>query len=133
MGALLRLCWQRVRQRINEAVRTAGFDDVPEAHLVFFQYPPPDAVRPSDVARRLGMSRQATNYLIVQFEELGYLERRPSSESGRRLIYLTERGWRVVATIHAALRDLQEEWAVEVGRQRFSDFMDVLKGLSIEA
>jgi DNA-binding MarR family transcriptional regulator len=130
VGALLRLSWQRVRDRMHEAVREAGFADLQEPHFAVFSYPLPDGVRPSDLARQIRMSRQATNYLIRQMEELGYLERRAGPESDRRLVYLTDRGWKVADVIYASLRQLQEQWAAEVGRERFRDFMGVLTVLS---
>jgi DNA-binding MarR family transcriptional regulator len=132
VGALLRQCWRRVRDRIQGAVRAAGFDDLQEAHLAVFTYPLPDGVRPADLARRMGMTPQATNYLIAQVEALGYLERRAPKGSDRRLIYLTERGWQVGETIFACLCELQAEWADEVGQTQFADFMDVLRRLAGE-
>lgn len=130
VGALLRLCWQRVRARINDAIRAAGFDDLQEIHMLVFSYPPPDGVRPSDLARRLNMSRQATNHVIAQMETLGYLERRAAEGGERRLVYLTARGWSVGDAIFACLRDLQAEWAREIGPDRFADFMAVLRTLA---
>lgn len=129
VGALLRLCWQRARDHMHEAVRNAGFTDIQEAHFAAFSYPLPEGVRPSDFARQIRMSRQAANYLIGQMEELGYLERRAGPENGRRLIYLTKRGWDVVETIYGALHELQKQWASEVGQERFRDFMAVLRTL----
>src|SRR5690242_10994326 len=79
VGALLRLSWQRVRARINAAVRAAGFDDLQDTHMLVFSYPPADGVRPSELARRLGMSRQAANHVIGQMEAMGYLKRRAAS------------------------------------------------------
>lgn len=132
VGALLRMCWEKARHRLKEAIRADGFDDIEEAHLPLFRYPPPDGVKPSVLARQCGMSRQATNYLIAQLEGLGYLERRAKSEGSRRLVYLTKRGRRIVETIHASMRALEEEWAVHLGRKRFGAFMDVLRILAAE-
>jgi DNA-binding MarR family transcriptional regulator len=115
---------------MHEAVRAAGFIDLQEAHFAVFSYPLPNAVRPSDLARQLCMSRQATNYLLGQLEQLGYLERRAMPGSDRRLVYLTKRGWSVAETIYMALRQLQEQWADEVEHGRFDDFMEVLRFLS---
>lgn len=42
------------------------------------------------------------------------------------------RGWRVVDTIYASPRQLPEQWADKVGRDRFGDFMEVLRVLSAE-
>jgi len=130
VGALLRLCWQRVRSHLLEAIRANGFSDIQESHFAVFSYPLPNGMRPSDLARQIRMSRQATNYLVGQLEELGYVERRAEVGSDRRVIYLTERGWHVADTIYEALQQVQERWAQAVGAERFGHFMDVLRTLS---
>jgi DNA-binding MarR family transcriptional regulator len=132
VGALLRLSWQRVRARIDGAVRAAGFDDLQETHMLVFSYPPPDGVRPSELARRLGMSRQAANHLIGQMEAMGYLKRRAAPGGQRRLVYLTARAWRVADVIFASLRDIEAEWAREVGKERFAEFLSVLRTLALK-
>ena len=130
VGALLRLCWQRARAHMHEAIRANGFTDLQEAHFAVFSYPLPEGVRPSDLARQLRMSRQATNYLVGQLEALGYLERHTDSKSRRRLVCLTERGSQVAEVIYASLRELQTQWAQEVGQDRFDAFLDVLRLLA---
>ena len=127
----MRLCWLRVRERIREALVSDGFDDLQDSHLLVFSYPLPDGVRPSDLARQIGMSRQATNHIILQMEALGYIERRALSPGERRLIFLADRGRRAAGTIFACLRHLECEWADQVGGQRFSEFMDVLRELAV--
>ena len=131
IGALLRLGRQRVRARLNAAIVTAGFDDLHETHFPFFSYPAPDAIRPADIARRLDMSRQATNHLLGQLETLGYIERRAPEGTDRRLVYLSPRGWRVCETIFACLRDIHAELARDIGQQRFADFMAVLRQIAL--
>lgn len=111
-------------------MRHNGFADLQDAHLAVFSYPLPDGVRPSDLARQLHISRQATNYLVGQLEALGYLERRAGPGNDRRRVYLTGRGQSVADVIYASLGDLQMQWAREVGDDRFMVFMDVLKLLS---
>jgi DNA-binding MarR family transcriptional regulator len=132
-GALLRIVWQHVRDRMLQAIHDAGFNDFQEAHFAVFSYPLPDGVRPSELARQKRMSRQAVNYLISQLEELGYVERRAPDGSERRLIYLSPRGQQVAATIFACLRQLHGEWAEEVGQKRFDAFLDVLRQLAAKA
>jgi len=132
VGALLRLTLQRVQVRMHQAIRDAGFTDLQDAHLAVFTYPLPHGVRPSELARNIRMSRQATNYLIVQLETMGYLKRDAPQGSDRRLVYLSERGLDVGETIYACLRQIQAEWSKEVGRDQFNGFMDVLGQLSTE-
>jgi DNA-binding MarR family transcriptional regulator len=127
VGALLRQCLEHVRARMEADLRSSGFTDLQPVHLSVFSFPPPDGVRPSDLARRIRMSRQATNHIIGQLEELGYLERRAAKKGERRLIYLTARSRGMVKVAHATLLKIQAEWAAEIGADRFDDFMKVLR------
>jgi DNA-binding MarR family transcriptional regulator len=132
-GALMRITWQHVRHQMLRSIHDAGFTDFQEAHLAVFSYPLPDGARPSELARQKKMSRQAINYLIVQLEGLGYVERRVSEDADRRLIYLTAQGRQIADAIFACLRGLHEEWAREIGQERFDVFLDVLKQLAAKS
>jgi DNA-binding MarR family transcriptional regulator len=127
VGALLRQCLEHVRARIEADLNSAGFTDLQPAHLAVFSFPPPDGVRPSDLGRRIRMSRQATNHVIGQLEALGYLERRAPRKGERRLIYLTPRSWGMVKVVHATLLQIQAEWAADIGADRFDGFMTALR------
>ncbi|GGE12104.1 hypothetical protein GCM10011390_34080 [Aureimonas endophytica] len=132
-GALMRITWQHVRAELLEAIHAAGFPEFQDAHFAVFSYPLPDGVRPSELARRKNISRQAVNYLLGQLESLGYVERRAEGDADRRLVHLTPRGWAIADAIHARLTYLQTEWSREVGPDRFAVFLDVLKELSGKA
>ena len=131
LGALLRLAWQQVRRQMADDIAAGGFDDLQDAHLSVFQYPGPDGLRPVDLARQIRMSRQATNYLIAQLEEFGYLERR-SKNGDRRRVYLTRRGRRLMASIAGSVRQFEDRAARQAGRDRFRTFIDVLRTMAGE-
>jgi DNA-binding MarR family transcriptional regulator len=132
VGALLRLCLEHVRGRMEADLKSAGFADLQPAHFAVFTFPPPppEGLRPSDLARRIRMSRQATNHIIGQLEALGYIERRSERKGERRRIYPTPRAWEMVKVIHSTLIQVQAEWAAEVGPDRFLDFMATLRRLA---
>lgn len=111
-------------------LRAAGFADLQEAHLSVFQYPGPDGMRPSDLARQLRVSRQATNHLISQLEALGYLERRSEPGEDRRRVRLTTRGRELMAAIKASVRRFEARCERAEGRTRFRTFLDVLRDIS---
>ena len=127
VGALLRLASQRVRREMLAGIRARGFEDLQDAHLYVFQYPGPDASRPSDLARQLHMSRQAVNHLIAQLEHLGYLERRAGDGEDRRRVYLTARGHTLVIAIRASVRAIERRYERAIGAERFGMFLDVLR------
>ncbi|MDI9849220.1 hypothetical protein QM467_14270 [Rhodoblastus sp. 17X3] len=77
------------------------------------------------------MSRQATNHVIAQMEDLGYLERR-GEDGERRLVHFTTRAWGAVEAIYAASREVQAEWAKEIGQDRFRDLIATLRLIAAE-
>ena len=128
VGALLRLPWQAVRNRLLRAFSEAGFGDVGPSHFAVVQYPPPDGVRPIEIAAKGQMSKQAANYLISQLEDRGYLERRTVPGKGR-LVFLTAKGREVVEVAHATMRRIECEWQQALGRERYRAFRQVLTEL----
>ena len=129
VAALLRMAYQQARERQLEARAKRGFSDLNQALLSVLVYPPPDGERPSDLAERTNMTKQAMNYLLNQLEQLGYVERR-ANQRGRRLVYLTKKGWAVFETQWNAMQKLEDEWAKKIGKKRFADFLGVLQELS---
>ena len=130
IGALLRLAHQEARSRMLQALTERGLRDINQAHFGLFQYPPIDGKRPIDLAKRLGMSKQAVNHLLGQLEKLGYLERRREPREGHTSVYLTERGWLVVESNVATMRQLEADWQRRLGKQRFADLKAALQELT---
>ena len=128
-GALLRMTYQSIRERQFAAVIAKGFEDLNQPLLNVFLYPPPDRVRPSELAERANMTKQAMNYLLGQLEARGYIERRAQRGSSRRLVFLTDRGWQVREAILAEVTEVEAEWRSVLGQQRFEDFMNTLRQL----
>jgi DNA-binding MarR family transcriptional regulator len=129
VGALLRLAYQIARRHQLEALQEHGFGDLNQALLNAMVYPHPDGVRPSELAVRINMTKQATNYLLGQLEVLGYVERRMDKATGRRLVYLTKRGWQSIDVHRAAVRALEAQWADQIGARRFEEFKEALAKL----
>jgi DNA-binding MarR family transcriptional regulator len=103
--------------------------DLNQALLNVLVHPPPDGVRPADLAEQRYMTKQAMNYLLGQLETLGYIERRAQKGRGRRLVFLTRRGWRVFESQWATAHQLEAEWAAVGGQKRFDEFMRTLREL----
>lgn len=129
IGALLRMPWEQVQRRMLERLRERGFDDLDAPHLNVLLYPGPQGARPSELAARRGISKQAANYLLGELERLGYVERRPDPDDRRsKRIALTRRGERAGHTIRDAVREIEHEWEARLGRKQFAQ----LRGLLLE-
>ena len=131
IGALLRMPWETVRRRMLERLRDDGFDDLDAAHLTVLLYPGPQGSRPSELAARLGVSKQAVNYHLGELERLGYLERRADPDDLRsKRISLTSRGIEAIAVIREAVREVEADWAEQFGAERFGELRELLVELN---
>lgn len=130
IGALLRTPWEAVQRHMLERLHERGFADFDAAYLGVFQYPGPQGTRPSDLAARLRISKQALNHLLSQLEKLGYLDRRPDPDDLRsKRIILTARGNRVVRVIREAVAEIESSWARQLGSRRFAELRRLLLDL----
>jgi DNA-binding MarR family transcriptional regulator len=134
IGALLRRPFETVRERMLAGLHERGFNDLVAAHLDVLQYPGPESQRPSDLAKRARMSKQALNYLLGQMEQLGYLERRNDAEDQRsKRIHLTRRGQAALRAIREIVLEVEADWERELGAQRFAQLRDLLERLDASA
>jgi DNA-binding MarR family transcriptional regulator len=134
IGALLRLAWQAVRDRIYEGVLAAGYTDLSRAHVLLFRWPTIDGLRPSELAARNQLSRQSINDLLSDLEKRGYLERTLDPTDGRaRIVRLTERGWDLTQVISDMSFASERDWAEVIGESRFDEFRSTLSELVAHA
>jgi DNA-binding MarR family transcriptional regulator len=129
IGALLRMPWEQVQRRMLARLHEHGFDDLDAPHLNLLLYPGPQGARPSELAAKRGMSKQAVNYLLGELERLGYLQRRADPADGRsKRVVLTRCGERAANTIRDAVHEIEQEWEKQLGQRRFAQ----LRGLLLE-
>src|SRR5215471_18956414 len=130
IGALLRFPWEAVQENMLERLHAAGFADFDASYLIVVQYPGPQGERPSDLAARLRMSRQALNHLLGQLEHLGYLTRQPDPDDKRsKRIALTPRGTKAAHTIRQAVAEIENTWTQQLGPKRFTQLRTLLRDL----
>lgn len=127
IGALLRLPAQAIHRRIIEGLNGAGFRDLRLPHMGVLQYPGPDGYRPSELAERAGMSKQAMNQLLQSLERLGYVRRKDADGDGRaRIVRFTKRGHAAWAKVYEILREIEDEWRSTLGHRDFDRLKELL-------
>jgi DNA-binding MarR family transcriptional regulator len=132
-GECPRVGFRLVVEPVDYAARDVEDVPLPDlgSHLNVLQYPGPDGVRPSELAARLRVSKQALNYLLGQLERLGYLERVADEQDQRsRRVSLTRRGHEALRTIRDAVAEVEAEWAELLGARRFAQLRALLVELS---
>jgi DNA-binding MarR family transcriptional regulator len=131
IGALLRVPWEAVQEHMLARLHAEGFADFDASYLTVFRYPSPHGERPSELAARRRVSKQALNHLLGQLEQRGYLTRDADPEDGRsKRISLTPRGAKAVTIIRQAVTEVEDQWAKQLGARRFDQLRTLLQELN---
>jgi DNA-binding MarR family transcriptional regulator len=131
IGAMLRVVWQWVRDQMYAGVVAAGYDDLSAAHVGLWRHPGLEELRPSQVADRVGITKQSVNDLLGHLEQQGYILRVPDLVDGRaRVIRLTPKGRRLQQTIYAEAGAAQLRIEEILGSRRFTQLHHSLELLS---
>lgn len=132
IGALLRIPFQATVRHISERLQAAGYTDLRPAHLVVFQQldPEPAGLRLTELAERAQITKQSMGYLVDYLAARHYVERVADPTDGRAsLVRMTARGRRMAGVASAALRQLEAEWAGELGEARMDELRRTLREL----
>jgi len=117
------------RGRIRAGLQARGHALLPSqsAVLVHLRI---EGSRPSALAERAGMSKQAMGKLIDELEAVGYVEKARDPTDGRaRIIRFTDRGLAMLADSAQIIEDIWRDYASLVGENRLSALRDELTGL----
>lgn len=103
--------------RVASGMHAAGHDRLRAAHgFVFRQLRERGEMTVIDIARYLGITKQAALELVDDLARWGYVARRRNPRDGRsRLIGLTELGRTVEATVDGVFGELETQWQHEIG------------------
>lgn len=120
-----------VRSEIVDGVHALGFDDITASHIYVFQTPGPDGARPTELARRALVTKQAMNHLLATLEAGGYLDRVDGDGDGRaRVLRLTPLGHELMSAIQEVSAEIEHRWAEHLGRAEIGRLTDSLVQLA---
>lgn len=127
LGAQLRQAAEAVHHAVRTRLTAAGYDDLRPAHFALLQFPGPHNTRPTDLAARVGLRKQALNPLINDMQNMGYLRRTSTRDDGRtRLLQLTPRGMALMRIMRETLDDIDQEMTTRLGVAAYRSFQDAL-------
>ena len=116
---LARLMGMAFRQLIDDLhirLKAQGWHDVrPSYGFVLLAIRDQDTTT-TELARLLGVTKQATSKLLDAMEHGRYVERRSGIGDGRsKAVALAERGHELLAAVEAIYAELESEWADVIG------------------
>jgi DNA-binding MarR family transcriptional regulator len=93
LGILLALAYQEFVRELRETHERMGYDDLGRSDGVVFRALAGRPMTTSDLAVRLGVTKQGAAQIVEDMQRRGYLERRPDPTDGRaRLLSLSAKG-----------------------------------------
>jgi len=127
-GVLLFIPYRHMENRILQAIRDAGFDDVTLAQARVFQRIAPGGSRLTDLAEQAQMTKQSAAGLVDELERTRYVQRVPDPNDRRaRLIQIDKRGRKAARAAKAAHDEIQAEWRTHLGARRFAQLRESLE------
>lgn len=108
----------------------AGSELRPSHHRVI-GHVPPEGITVTELAERVGMTKQGIGQFVQQLTDSGHLRMLPDpQDKRRRIIRRTRKGQASVRRLATALAALEAEWAERVGAARYRQFRSVLDQLA---
>jgi DNA-binding MarR family transcriptional regulator len=130
IGALLRIPREATVRRVLDGLAAAGYADVRPAHFTVFQHMPPGGIRLTALADAALLTKQSMAYLVDDLEALGYLERVPDPADRRaKVLRLTPRGRAVEDAVRATIRQIEADWASQLGEAEYRELTRLLRAL----
>jgi DNA-binding MarR family transcriptional regulator len=130
LALLLLAGFRTFADRGSAALAERGFEDVRPVHDFALRAIIAGADTPSELARRLSVSRQAAAKTIAALEARQYVERGPDPRDGRRLrLQVTDRGREMLRTGEAVFDDLRAQWEQQTGTAQVAALEEALKAL----
>jgi DNA-binding MarR family transcriptional regulator len=125
LARLFAMAFRSLIDELHAQLRERGFRDIRPAFGFVLLSARDQATTVNDVAALMGMTKQAASKLIDVMESANYVRKVEHPEDSRaRLIALTARGQRLLATVEDIYRELESDWVKVIGKQR----VDALRG-----
>lgn len=111
-------CARLLNERALEEVRRRTGHDVRPSHTALFPHIDLEGTRPSALAQKLGVSKQAVGQTVDELVHMGLLERAPDPKDARaQLVRFSAAGREGLMTGLTLLQEIEQALAAEVGAQ----------------
>lgn len=131
IGRLLLMARRDFMYRLAQKMEAADLMLLPRSSAALLPFIDLHGTRSVDLARRMGITKQAVTKLVKELVEQGLLERMDDDIDGRAFrVVLTESGTEYVLAMHQAIRKVEKEYEALVGKSDMETTRRVLELLA---
>jgi DNA-binding MarR family transcriptional regulator len=125
-----RLVNEQAIERINQGAGAAPAPPLRAAHTALFPHLSSEGVRGAELAKKLGVTKQAVSQLVTELEAWGVVEQIADPADGRaKLVRFTARGEQGLLHGLSVLRTLEQELSAKIGKRRMQELHTALLAL----
>lgn len=115
---------------VTRAMHERGFEGIRLVHIALIRNVDENGTRISDIAKRAGMTKQATGQLVAEFVEIGYIKLVPDPDDGRaKIARYTAKGKRLLVAIVASIAETETIVAGAIGSAQLDGLKQTLAKL----
>ncbi|MDF3068525.1 MAG: hypothetical protein K0R38_4126 [Polyangiaceae bacterium] len=132
VAQLLFKCARLVNERAIERVNRESGPNPPlrASHTALFPHLTAEGVRGADLAKKLGVTKQAVSQLVAELEYWGVVEQVEDPKDGRaKLVRFTPKGEQGLLQGLAVLGALESELSDKIGKRRMQELHTALLAL----
>jgi len=124
MGLMLR--------QVHEVFAAEDWKGLRQSHFRVISSVPPEGITITELGDRVGMTKQGCGQFVTQLVQSGQLRVEHSPADRRtRIVHRTPAGNRTIAAVTARNLRLEQDWARQVGPERYQVFREVLEELAM--
>ena len=115
---------------VTRAMHARGFAGIRLVHIALIRNVDEGGTRISEIAKRAGMTKQATGQLLAEFVELGYVKLVPDPNDGRaKIARYTAKGKRLLLAIVSSIEDTESTVAAAIGPDDLASLKTIIARL----
>lgn len=119
LGRLLLRTYRAFSARALEKLALRGYAGLALAHTMLLTNIDIHGTRPSALAERIGVSRQAAGNLAHELQTMGYVIRKSDPDDQRAIVVaLTEEGWKLLRDVIEVKAEIEAEYSAILGEEQ---------------
>ena len=112
---------------VTRAMHERGFAGIRLVHIALIRNVDENGTRITDIARRAGMTKQATGQLVAEFVELGYIRLVNDPDDGRvKIARYTAKGKKLLVSIVASIEETEDAVSAAIGPKQLASLKRTL-------